>query len=229
MSLILDALNRADQERSVENSAPNLQSAYASHSPQRHPIRRWIIEAVIIIAAIAVGIYGFQQLPTPNHPDTTARPATPAPAVPSAADSAPARPTAASKPPPVAATDNRSIDALYQQPLDNQPPPASTAPAASKPAPAAQQPVDTTQAILASIPLLTQQSLRLQRAIPSIEYSMHVFAEQGGFVVLNGKRLRVGDQLAPQLRVIAILKNSLVLDYNSRQFRLMALNSWISL
>lgn len=246
MSLILDALNRADQERHAEAQAPNLQSAYVGLGTRHHPFKRWMIEAVIVIAALGFGGYWFlqQSLPVTDSEQQLSSPPTAAitTGAPPIANPPPLPKPKANAVKPVIAnsqalpapqsitqpvSQSTAIEALYQQP--------PTAPAAepaqapqAKPSTPDSKPLDTSQSILESIPLLSQQSLHFQQTVPSIEYSMHVYAEQGGFVVLNGKRMRVGDQLTPQLRVLAILKNSLVLDYNNRQFRLMALNSWIS-
>lgn len=89
---------------------------------------------------------------------------------------------------------------------------------------------DPTIEILQQIPLITDKSNQFQRSIPSIDYEVHVYsAQQGsGFVKLNGKIHKVGAQIGPELRVIAILENSVVLDIKGVQFRLPALNSWVN-
>ena len=57
MSLILDALNRADQERSEEKSAANLHANIVPSVADKSPLLRWIVEAVIIILVAGALIY----------------------------------------------------------------------------------------------------------------------------------------------------------------------------
>lgn len=257
MSLILDALNRADQERSVENHTPNLQSAHYTAPASRQSLRRWIIEAVVVAAVIS-GFYFYSQL----DPPATSTPLANSNTMPVSEQPVNTPTTAVSKPPTTLSasatnTENKpevaikvhlgngqkndaplpaadaAIDSLYRQRTATKDITASVAEPAAKAVnavtPTKQTAAEKTQTILASIPLLSQQSLNFQRRIPSIEYSVHAYAEGGGFVMLNGERFRVGDKLQPQLRVIAILPDSLVLDYQGRQFRLLALNSWINI
>ncbi len=89
---------------------------------------------------------------------------------------------------------------------------------------------DPTIKILQQIPLITERSTQFQRSIPSIDYEVHAYSGQqgSGFVKLNGKIHKVGAQIAPGLRLIAILDNSVVLDMKGIQFRLPALNSWVN-
>jgi hypothetical protein len=286
MSLILDALNRADQERSVENNTPGLQSAHYTAPANNHSLRRWALEALVVLAIIG-GFYLYSQLdqvtappavanteamagsnPIVNNPGAAAgkppvtiSPVTISPTTSHLADKVAAvevedfqpqagqiqaAQVAAFNVPasvPVTVGTNAAINSLYQrQPATtaSSPPIARTnTPTNSQrvaknaqpitATPSRQSDADKTQTILASIPLLSQHSLNFQQRIPSIEYSVHAYAEGGGFVMLNGKRYKVGDMLQPQLRVIAILPDSLVLDYQQKQFRLLALNSWINI
>ena len=54
MSLILDALNRADKERNEQGNGSLLSEENAIAGPKVYPVKRWIIEALIIVA---VGIF----------------------------------------------------------------------------------------------------------------------------------------------------------------------------
>ncbi|ARN73965.1 general secretion pathway protein GspB [Oceanicoccus sagamiensis] len=245
MSLILDALNRADQERAEENHTPNLHASHGPAPETSSPLRRWIIEGVIIVLALAA--FGYSQWTdetvTPVTPVVEAEPAQaitvekPVPAPP-----APAPVAAAPKPKPVVETtvakkpvekpaSNTSIASLYQQPAATTPmvkePVVTAAPVVE---PVMEAPVDNTQFILKQIPLITERSSRFQRGVPTLNYEVHVHsADDGaGFVKLNGRIARVGAQVAPGLRLIAILDDSIVLDLNGTQFRLPALNSWVN-
>jgi hypothetical protein len=119
---------------------------------------------------------------------------------------------------------NPAIASLYQQKVEQptEPKKAVVTPTAA--------PVDNTLFILKQIPLLLDRSSRFQRSVPSIDYAVHVYSEEdgAGFVKLNGAISKVGAQIAPDLRLIAILNDSIVLDLNGTQFRLQALNSWVN-
>lgn len=250
MSLILDALNRADRERSVENKSPTLQTSQSADVKNTPPLKRWMIEALIILAVLAVAYYFFNghqsektmttstvetsekhisEVPKHDEPKKITKPIT------ALAEPAALEPKASlSEPVSEPAIDQSSIEALYAQSnsttlsVPNEEVTNANKVIGEQPKPIPKTPSDT-QSILASIPLLSQQSLSFQRLIPSIEYSIHAYAEQGGFVVLNGEKYRTGGRLSSQLRVIAILKDSIVLDFNGKQFRLIALNSWINI
>ena len=267
MSLILDALNRADQERSQEQSAPNLYSAHDSATQYSKPVRRWVIEGIVILLVVVAVVYSLffqrdvppaqnidtetvveQAVPKPVAATSATTPATKDTADQSAANAVQTPPAnvAAAKESVAGETGQAgqagqaetvtqpsvtdpAISSLYQQQadasVDKTPNPEQ--PAAAAPAP---QPVDNSQAILQQIPLLAQMSPRFQNSIPSIDYTVHVYSdsENAGFVNLNGSIRKIGSKIAPGLIVIAILKDSVVLDYNGTQFRLLALNSWVN-
>lgn len=252
MSLILDALNRADQERATENQSPSLQTSHSPAPLTNKPIRRWLIEAVIISLAVAAFVYSQwfdQATPTANTPAAErVKQSQPAPSVTppvSVANQEPAAtvvtttPAAAieSKPLPQqqpntinnSQPDNAAIASLYQQQPTAPKAPSNTA-QTNKPAKAPLSTVDNSQAILLQIPLLSEMPSRFQRSVPTIDYEIHAYSEndRSGFVKLNGAIRKIGAEVEPGLRVVAILKNSLVLSYNDTQFRLAALNSWMN-
>ena len=265
MSLILDALNRADQQRSEEQSSPSLRADYNPEPVHEQPIRRWVIEAVVIAVVIlaAAGFLYYQpgssiknnviQSITAETPAITVAPPvmptiTPQLATPLAKDipldratSVATTQTKNSNPP-----NNANIQSLYsrraqppqaQESIQEQAlPPKTTAPATTLTttqtiaAKTNIKVVDKGLAILQNMPLLQQMPTRFQHAIPNIDYELHVYAESNsaGFVRLNGTMMKIGADIIPGLKVIAILPNSLVLDYRGTQFRLLALNSWVN-
>lgn len=79
-------------------------------------------------------------------------------------------------------------------------------------------------------PLISELSASAQRAIPTIEFTTHVFAEKAGasFVMLNGAFRRPGDEVLPGLVLESVDKNYIVLNYHGQVFRLDSLNSWIN-
>ncbi len=267
MSLILDALNRADQERSQENNAPILSSSPVTPPQSSRPIRRWLIEGVIIFLAILIFVYSlfFHSSPaqesvitgknieannaarqTPVKPIADSkRSIKPKPPADKSSNIQQATTVAAEKPTVLKTTQsnistkkvkppatNTAIASLYQQQTDSSTDEKLAAPKTKLQTitTTSSQPIDNGQSILQKIPLLVQMSSRFQQSVPTIDYSVHVYSdsENAGFVNLNGSIRKIGSKIAPGLVVIAILKDSVVLDYNGTQFRLLALNSWMN-
>lgn len=79
-------------------------------------------------------------------------------------------------------------------------------------------------------PLLHELPSSLQREIPTLEYTRHVYDKSldKRFVVLNDKTLKTGDEIVAGLKLELIADNFIVLNFHSRLFRLQALNSWIN-
>ncbi len=250
MSLILDALNRADRERSRQRQQPNLHPAPMAARGGRSSVLGGIL---VIALVIAMAVIAVQRYPGADTPTTAAPPDSPAPSAGDPAESL--SPTVPAEPPPPTAapsdappkSDADDIAALYRQsrtgPDDESGAtgPAPSSPTADKtvsqpaatdaePTPAKVEAKPSGEAILRQIPLLNTLSTRFQRSVPNIEYSLHVYNDDDGkgMVRLNGAVRRVGDEIEPGLRLIAILPDSAVLDYNGTQFRLTALNSWLN-
>jgi len=242
MSLILDALNRADRERGNPQLTAGLSGGAQSNTSGSLPLLRWALELLVLVA---VAGFFYQQSRPAGEAATDVNSGTTAPVL-----AAPSKTTAtktamtkssttktavtgitelANTGTGATTTATAAIDALYRQ---------QSAQAIRQPTISAQVPsktvakpstaIDSSLAILNSIPLLAQMPQRLQRRVPTIDYTVHIYAEAGGMVVLNGKQLKTGAQLSPQLRITAILKDSLVLEFDGSQFRLAALNSWMN-
>jgi general secretion pathway protein B len=252
MSLILDALNRADRERGAEHKETFLGDVNSPSYPRVNPVKRWIVEALLVIIVIVVAIFALSEMrenrlstenpelnstivgstssdilaPTPNTDLSI-------PAVKlelsAGLSSLKDASSIAHNKPLMVRSDNPSIGALYNESVDeNSTETIVTKTMTEYSKSAADKPVDNTQSILESIPTLSHFSPQFRNAIPNIEYSVHVYAENAGFVVLNGEKYKTGNQIAADLRVIAILKDSVVLDFQGKQFRLTALNSWVN-
>ena len=243
MSLILDALNRADQERTEENHIPNLHANHGPAPETSRPVRRWIIEAAIVCLALAFFAYSQWSDNSKASAQTESVAVSPIPTSAAGVPPAPQQTVAAASikeaepkktlvqmpiEKPAAAETSAAITSLYKQPATENKATASTI---SKPAIVkVEEDVDNTLFILQQIPLITERSSRFQRSIPNIDYAVHAYSKEdgAGFVKLNGNIMRVGAQVVPGLRLIAILNDSIVLDLKGVQFRLPALNSWIN-
>ena len=80
-------------------------------------------------------------------------------------------------------------------------------------------------------PFLADLSQQRKDQIPSIMYSVHNYSGRPGesTVVLNGRSTREGVGLSGGIKVVEILPDSTVLEFQGEQFRLRALNSWVNL
>ncbi|MEH6516171.1 MAG: general secretion pathway protein GspB [Halioglobus sp.] len=80
-------------------------------------------------------------------------------------------------------------------------------------------------------PFLADLSQQRKDQIPSIMYSGHNYSGRPGesTVVLNGRSTRAGVGVSGGIKVVEILPDSTVLEFQGEQFRLRALNSWINL
>ncbi|MEH6557590.1 MAG: general secretion pathway protein GspB [Oceanicoccus sp.] len=235
MSLILDALNRADQQRSEENASPNPLHHQQAILPTARPILRWVLEGVALLLIVGGIVYS---LWPPGNEESQAVAGVPAFASGDplltitteeklAAEEVPESSTITiEQPEPIVKlnTPDPAIPSLYQ----------AAQPESSKQAiletPTPKENVDNGREILQKIPLITNLSSRFQRTVPNINYQLHVYSdkENSGFVNLNGSIHKIGSQILPGMRVIAILKDSVVLDYRGTQFRLPAMNSWVN-
>jgi general secretion pathway protein B len=82
-----------------------------------------------------------------------------------------------------------------------------------------------------SAPFIADLSQQKKNAIPSILYRHHDYSSNSAqsSVVLNGKRLKVGQTVVGSIKLEEILPGSIVLNQRGEQFRLRALNSWVNL
>jgi hypothetical protein len=80
-------------------------------------------------------------------------------------------------------------------------------------------------------PFIAELSQPVKDQIPSIFYSAHKWATVPSqrSVVLNGQERRAGQQVKPGLKLVEILEDSIVLDFQGTEFRLRSLNSWVNL
>lgn len=109
--------------------------------------------------------------------------------------------------------------------------------------PAMEQPIDL-EAVLARTqqeledsrlaehpaPFLSALSQQTKNDIPSLMYSRHDYSANGqSSIVVNGKTVRAGGNVASGVKLDEILPDSIVLNHQGTQFRLRALNSWVNL
>ena len=243
MSLILDALNRADKERSEQQHAPNLHAPPINGGGQPSPVTRWVAEAVVVLVLATALVYALwfrdAETVTTDQPTMPAAVSSPSPSTaegqrPEKLATATVQPELEKQQKNIRSNTDNAVARLYQQ-QQTKPPVTPTkvekaravSPAPTQPSVARKKP--SGREILQQIPLLSSLSSRFQESVPNIDYSLHVYNEEenSGLVNLNGSVRKIGAEITPGVRLIAILPDSVVLDYNGVQFRLMALNSWV--
>jgi hypothetical protein len=195
--------------------------------------------------------------PAPAATPGTAPAPDPAPPVPAMSEPQSARDPAADR--DVAALYDATVARAPAPPPASKPAvkPASTpaqgtaAPAAAKAAPAAAEEPGIDVAALARAAQAELEDLQAEQApvvehaapfvgelrqsakdeIPSIFYSQHNWSSNPSerSVVLNGQERREGQQVKPGLRLVEILEQSIVLNFNGTEFQLRSLNSWVNL
>jgi type II secretory pathway predicted ATPase ExeA len=74
---------------------------------------------------------------------------------------------------------------------------------------------------------LTDMPAWVQKAVPSLEFDMHIYASDGeGWVRINGRDRYEGDKIADNLFLNKILPQKVILTYQEKQFSLPALSNW---
>ncbi len=256
MSLILEALQRSDQERVARDSVPGI------HTPQ--PVMesgggaiRWLLSLGLFLllgGGLAWYLFSAPQLeeqqasamPEPVATQATAPAPTAAPVEPPATVP---REAVVVVPMVNQALGEAEVAALYSQvseDLREEAPPAPR-PTAQEPADAAALPVDAlvaaAQQELSSLqdqpvasaepalPMVQELPQRIRDEIPSIFFSNHDWSGDAARrqVTLNGEVRREGDAVVAGVRLLEIRRDDIVLDYRGNLFRLRALNSWVNL
>jgi len=204
MSLILEALRRSEAQRR-RGSPPGLHSASTDVPPPRSGSHRAVLAllAGLGLLLVLLAVHRASVPETPVMPTGTASPATPP--KPAAPASAPP-PAIAGSSPPAATALARELDA-GAMPAVSAPPPAAmpAGPAAAGDA----LPLDRLDAASRAM-------------LPPLRVSMHVYDPDPArrFVLVDGRRVREGEALAPGLHLVAIEQDGLRLDWRGRLLHL---------
>lgn len=251
MSLVLDALHKADRERRDEQSVPTWQAIHGDSAGPDNSARRWRFIAIALAGLIVVVVVISPVFLTPQ-PIVPVRRQTSAAAVDSAqaptVDRAPVEISKIPEPsPPVpavaqAAVPSRKIQSLYTRTPDapsgkaEKPIPVSTETEADFLAPSeSNQTTQTTEPFwpdeYASLPYLTDLPEQFRDKIPSLRYTEHRMQSDPRLseVVLNNVSYRIGDRIANKLTLVDILSDSIVLELGNKKFRLRKFNNWINM
>ncbi len=79
----------------------------------------------------------------------------------------------------------------------------------------------------AAIPDISDLPFDFQQQIPDMEYSTHIYVKDGGsFIIVNGKSLSEGMNVVRSVRLLQIVSDGIVLEFNGRRFFLAAMTNW---
>ncbi|MDI3326620.1 general secretion pathway protein GspB [Pontibacterium granulatum] len=124
--------------------------------------------------------------------------------------------------------DNLKQQAIVSTPKPTKPTPHISKPASPEPAtvaftkpkavPKPQTPAEPDP--YAGIPHQKQLPLQVQRALPELNFTVHIYSPKPAsrLVKINGMRLREGDQISSALKLKQITKDGVILSYNNRPF-----------
>jgi general secretion pathway protein B len=215
MSFILDALKKAESERS-RNSGPVLMDVRIAPSRQRLPLWAWILGCVLLANLAGVAWLLLRKPPAPA-PGAVAIVAPPGPAAPTPEMPAPAPTLPAATPQPAVIE-----PVLVQPPAAAVPLPTALLPPVVKPQPAPVTP-RITPPRTDNLPTL-QDLIAQGVSLPALQLNLHVYDEAPAsrFVLLNSQRLREGDEVADGVRVESIVPRGVVLSARGRRFILLA-------
>jgi general secretion pathway protein B len=199
MSFILDALKKAEAERSRQ-IGPVLMDVRIAATRQRLPTWAWVLGGVLL--ANLLGLAWLVLRPQAAAPVGLAASAKPPPVAAAAPVAAPpaVEPAAVAAPQPVPLPDATATTITM---------PPNTAP---------EEPQDS-----GFVPTM-QELLARGVTLPALTLNMHVFEPNpdNRFVLVNGKRLREGDELPDGIRVERITPSGVVLNARGRRFLLVA-------
>ncbi|GGY75354.1 hypothetical protein GCM10011613_21080 [Cellvibrio zantedeschiae] len=249
MSLLLDALNKADQERKRNEATPGISSNHENTFD--HGTRN---KSIVLVAVIAIGlgllfatIYWLGQRSA--TPATTT--ATTSAAVKSSISSQQQKSLATEQTTTTQIIENNAAEnnpgtnvseenidtseenvaSLYQQNTAAQ----STNTTLTLPTPTANAPADVSGASptsitqFANLPDLHDLPSQVLEKIPSLNYSEHNYNSNGGSVKINGTIHHANDQLSNGLVIDKILEDGMVLHIENYSFKMRALNSWVNM
>lgn len=225
MSLILDALNKSEQERTERDNAANIHAVHGSPPEQEKRLhhRRWFWEFMAVVL-ILVLVYFYTEFTAKALVTAPLIETTPLPVE---TDSI----AVMDRPVHKAVVESSSSDAvrqLYEQPEVIEA--ASVIVEEEVVTVVVEPPVDE-NAQWITVPLISALSSTISSGIVSIDFSVHLYSDKEGasFVNLNGELQREGDMVAPGLRLVKIFEYGVILDYQGTQFRLLPLSGWVNM
>lgn len=245
MSLLLDALNKADQERKRSDGPPSIDSrhdAYRAQYSSKSPtlIIVLIIGAVLIVLLAAVywlGMHTSQSTTTPlatnsQQPATAPQPSTTDISIKNIEMQQ--SPDIKNSNNPEGSSGEGDVANLYQQQMTNNPAQVNlnASPSEINNTPDAQKaPLTSPTSInqFANLPELNDLPTQVLEKIPTLKYTEHNYNQNGGNVVINGMVKHANDELVPGVVIEKILMDGMILHADNYSFKMRALNTWFNM
>ena len=83
---------------------------------------------------------------------------------------------------------------------------------------------------LSGVIAFEELSLNQKKLFPSINYSQHNYlGNSASSVVINGNLMRVGSRISPEIEIVDVLEDGIILRIEGREVSFKALNSWINM
>ncbi|MCR8923227.1 general secretion pathway protein GspB [Dasania sp. GY-MA-18] len=235
MSLILEALNRADRDRSAAENSPNLQAAAINIVPEDERSYHKPLIAIAVALLAALGWYYFTGEANNHihnleisHKEPAAAPAlkpTTSQAIHKPTLVSDAQPAQKQPVAPAAQNNNPAIAQLYK----TQQAPKNTTAEASATINSSANIAPKRHKTAKLPPFLSNLPINLQKNIPTLDYDQHIYlANQQSYVEINNKIIKEGAAINSDLSLESIQENFIILRYQNTRFRLGALNSWVN-
>jgi general secretion pathway protein B len=253
MSLLLDALNKADQERKRNQTVPGIDSQHKDTKAQGAPAnsRRLLALGILGLSILLASLFWLaRQAPasitasaqgavsTLPQGQASSSPATNATEQIKEFDVHSSALSGAEIPAADIATE-ASVADLYQQNARGAPNNASVT--VSRPNGIESESLNASQTSMpegaaltsitqfANLPELHDLPNNILMTIPSLSYTEHNANSQGGSVKLNGLVLHSNEQIVPGLFIDRILDDGIILHIDNYAFKIRALNSWVNM
>ncbi len=251
MSLLLDALNKADQERKRGDGPPSIDShhdaAFRAQDHAKTPTLLIVLSVGVALIILLLAVYWLgkntQQpttSPTISTPQTIVQKAETNSTNGNQKDSTTEKnnltqkndytenTTAKNTNNIEATSEEQGVATLYHQQMANNPAPSTTNSGA---APSAAKDLTSPTSInqFANLPELHDLPNNILEKIPTLKYTEHNYNQNGGSVVINGTVKHINDQLSNGVFIDKILIDGMILHFENYSFKMRALNTWINM
>ena len=258
MSLLLDALNKADQERKRNEATPGINSNHEQVTDASSHKKAIFITAVLVAGfmMLLAGIYWLGQ----RSATTVSAPAVEVSSAATASQNNSIKSSIETAKLTIAPnkttidriasgsntntadeidTSEENVASLYQQNIQSQTTNATltiNAPDIAPPAHPTPNQINEETPVsprsitqFANLPDLHDLPSQILERIPSLNYSEHNYNINGGSVKINGTIHHAQDQLGAGVVIDKILEDGMILHVDNYSFKMRALNSWVNM
>lgn len=255
MSLILDALHKADRERQSKNLAPGIDAPHAPAAASYRSQKIWFIAVLLLFVIVLLVVVIVRQKPNEAMPAVVQPAAIENHASSSIAVTKVFLDTAVSKVQtepevlptvPLSNIPSEVAQSIAEQYKNvNEDPSSKVVPEqevtslyaeledtveAAPSTPEIMVVNEETLAAYSSIGVIRDLPLSMQSGIPTLMYSQHEYNPQGrSFIVINNQEIRVGQTFGGSCVLEKILADGIIVTIEDKSFTLRALSSWVNL